>query len=193
LRPAPWTGIPLYIVLALLLSACAREDRDFRAVPPGASPPVVVPVGQLQPGPPTPVVHYTVYENNAWAISEGKRLFNWFNCAACHSAGGGGSFGPPLIDQEWRYGSAPEQIFQTIQEGRPRGMPSFRGRISTDDTWKIVAYVRSMSEHTPIDTWSGRGDVMEEANPEPAEGPARDTEPDSARLEPDTAKRSGRP
>ena len=165
----------------LVLAACAREDRDFRAAPPGASPPAVIPVGEIQAGPQTRVVHYTVYENNAWAISEGKRLYNWFNCAVCHAPGGGGGMGPPLIDQEWRYGSAPEQIFQTIQEGRPRGMPSFRGRISDDDTWKIVAYVRSLTEHTPIDTWSGRGDVMEEANPEPAEGPARDTEPDSAR------------
>jgi cytochrome c oxidase cbb3-type subunit 3 len=159
----------------VLLSACDRERRDFRPAPPGASPPLVIPVGEIQPGPPTRVEHLSVYEHNAWAISEGRRLFSWFNCAGCHSSGGGGSMGPSLIDAEWIYGSAPEQIFQTIQEGRPRGMPSFRNRISTDDTWKLVAYVRSMSKRTPSDTWSGRGDVMQEANPEPQPSALPDT------------------
>ena len=82
--------------------------------------------------------------------------------------------GPQLIDKEWIYGSQPENIFATIQEGRPNGMPAFHGRISNGDTWKLVAYVRSLSELTPPDTWVGRVDVMQDANPEPEEGRMRE-------------------
>jgi cytochrome c oxidase cbb3-type subunit 3 len=158
---------PTVLALAALLAACEREDRDFREVPPGSAAGGIVRTSGLQAGPPTPEATATVYEENAWAVSEGKRLFSWFNCAGCHSPGGGGSMGPPLIDDQWIYGSEPENIFQTIQQGRPNGMPSFKGRIGTADTWKLVAYVRSLSELTPFDTWSGRGDQLEDANPDP--------------------------
>lgn len=165
--------------LGAAMAGCEREHRDFREAPPGAAVTAAVRLSDLQAGPPTPELTTTVYEENAWAIAEGHRLYNWFNCSSCHSPGGGGGIGPPLIDQEWIYGSYPENVFESIQEGRPDGMPSFRGRISAADTWKLVAYVRSMSELTPPDTWPGRVDVMQEANPEPQEGPA--VEPPEAR------------
>jgi cytochrome c oxidase cbb3-type subunit 3 len=49
------------------------------------------------------------------------------------------------MDDVWIYGSAPENIYATIVEGRPNGMPSFRGKIPDSQIWQIVAYVRSMS------------------------------------------------
>ena len=39
----------------------------------------------------------------------------------------------------------PEQVFATIVEGRPNGMPSFGGKIPDYQVWQLVAYVRSMS------------------------------------------------
>ena len=66
--------------------------------------------------------------SNAYARREGKRLFSWYNCIGCHANGGGG-MGPPLMDDEWIYGSEPANIFATIVEGRPNGMPSFGGSI----------------------------------------------------------------
>jgi cytochrome c oxidase cbb3-type subunit 3 len=167
----------LVATAALVLGGCERERRNFHEAPPGATVPGAVRMSELQPGVPLQEVNYTVYEDNAWAISQGQRLFIWFNCNGCHAPGGGGSIGPPLIDDEWIYGSAPENIFHTIQEGRPDGMPSFKGRISAADTWKLVAYVRYLSELTPPDTWPGRADIMEEANPEPEEGSAREGSP----------------
>src|SRR6266487_4198558 len=83
-------------------------------------------------------------EESAYAISEGKRLDAWFNCVSCHFHGGGG-IGPALMDDQWIYGSAPENIYAAIVEGRPNGMPSFRGKIPDPQVWQIVAYVRSMS------------------------------------------------
>lgn len=164
------TTLLLTILLAAGLAGCERETRDFRVSPPGNAPSDPVRLSALQPGVPLRDASLATYQENAWAMSEGYRLFNQFNCAGCHSPGGGGGIGPPLIDQEWIYGSAPENVFQTIQEGRPNGMPSFKGRISSADTWKLVVYVRSMSELTSADMWPGRADAMEEANPEPQEG-----------------------
>ena len=49
------------------------------------------------------------------------------------------------MDEQWIYGAKPDEIFATIMEGRPNGMPSFRGRIPEHQAWQLVAYVRSMS------------------------------------------------
>ena len=65
------------------------------------------------------------------------------------------------MDDEWIYGSEPENIFETIVEGRPNGMPSFRGKIPTDQVWQLVAYVRSMSGLLPKDVAPGRNDDMQ--------------------------------
>jgi cytochrome c oxidase cbb3-type subunit 3 len=99
------------------------------------------------------------YDNNAWAVSEGKRLYTWYNCVGCHANGGGG-MGPPLMDDEWIYGSEPAQIHATIVEGRPNGMPSFGGKIPDQQIWQIVAYVRSLSGQLPKDVRSTRNDHM---------------------------------
>ena len=64
------------------------------------------------------------YENNAYQLGQGKRLYDWFNCKGCHANGGGAS-GPALIDGWWRYGPDPVSIFLSIRDGRPHGMPAF--------------------------------------------------------------------
>lgn len=83
------------------------------------------------------------YINSRHAINEGKRLYAWFNCVGCHANGGGG-MGPPLIDETWIYGSTPANIYSSIMEGRPNGMPAFHGKIPEQEVWKLVAYVRSL-------------------------------------------------
>ena len=149
------------VLLAAALSACQREDRRFRTWPPAASAIPAVRQSQLQPGPTTrDLAVRNEYGDNAWAVSEGKRLYNQFNCSGCHFQGGGG-IGPPLMDSQWIYGSQPENIFATIVEGRPNGMPSFRGKLGNDQVWKLVAYVRSMSGLLAKDVASGRNDVMQ--------------------------------
>lgn len=160
-------------MLLLLLSGCDREERRFREAPPSATPLPAVTLTELQAGP----VHsasmaHTEYEENAWAIAEGKLLYSAFNCNGCHAMGGGGS-GPPLMDDEWIYGSQPENVFATIVEGRPNGMPSFRGRMSNQQVWQLVSYVRSMSALTPKDARPGRDDHMQVTTPEVLREPRR--------------------
>jgi cytochrome c oxidase cbb3-type subunit 3 len=153
-----------YQVAALLamsaLTSCKREERRFRDASPDHPPAGVVRLSTLQPGLAADTTHVAnPYEYNAYAITEGQRFFGWYNCAGCHSNGGGG-IGPALMDDKWIYGSAPEQIYQTILEGRPGGMPSFAGRIPTPQVWQIVAYVRSLSGLTPASARSSRTDHM---------------------------------
>jgi cytochrome c oxidase cbb3-type subunit 3 len=40
-------------------------------------------------------------------------------------------------------------------------MPSFGGKLSNDQVWQLVAYVRSMSGLLPKDVASGRNDDMQ--------------------------------
>ena len=70
------------------------------------------------------------------------------------------------MDDQWIYGSNPDQIFATIIEGRPNGMPSFRGKIVDQQVWQIVAYIRSMSAQGPYDARPGRDDDMALGPPE---------------------------
>jgi cytochrome c oxidase cbb3-type subunit 3 len=99
------------------------------------------------------------YARNAWAISEGKRLYTWFNCNGCHAQGGGDS-GPALMDTAWIYGGEPADIYRSIAEGRPNGMPAFGGRVPAAQVWQLVAYVQSMSGQLRKDVRSGRSDHM---------------------------------
>jgi cytochrome c oxidase cbb3-type subunit 3 len=143
-----------------LFTACKREERRFEETPPSATPSGVVRVSALQPGTPEDTTHLAnPYENNAYAQSEGQRLFGWYNCSGCHSNGGGG-MGPPLMDDKWIYGSSPENIYTTIVQGRPNGMPSFAGRIPAPQIWQIVTYVRSLSGLTPSAARGARTDHM---------------------------------
>jgi cytochrome c oxidase cbb3-type subunit 3 len=133
------------VLCAVALAACEREQRQFE-VPPAASVAVKsLRMSTITPGGPaaTPNV-VNPYEDNAYALAEGKRLFTWYNCVGCHAQGGGGQ-GPALMDATWIYGSAPANVFATIVQGRPNGMPAFGGRIPENEVWELVAYVRSLS------------------------------------------------
>ena len=154
------------IILGLVLLACEREERGFRVEPPSASRINSKTLSDLQPGSRIPVAEVkNEYEENAYAVSEGKRLFEAYNCNGCHAQGGGG-MGPPLMDARWIYGARPEQIFATIVEGRPNGMPSFRGKVPDFQVWQLAAYVRSMSGQVSKDVAPGRPDNMSAKTPE---------------------------
>jgi cytochrome c oxidase cbb3-type subunit 3 len=152
----------LITALALVsVVSCQREERRFRELPAAAQRHNRERLVSLVPGPYTADIRVkSPYQNNAFAISEGKRLFTWYNCQGCHSNGGGG-MGPPLMDDRWIYGSDPENIFSTIVEGRPNGMPSFRGKIPDYQVWQLVAYVQSLSGNVPKAAANGRSDDMQ--------------------------------
>src|SRR5438128_2687646 len=147
-RSIPSTRALLLLIVAGALTACEREDRPLRSEPVPGEHREAIAIASNSPGPIGPVEKKSgtrqEYEKSAFHVSQGKKLFTWYNCSGCHANGGGGS-GPALMDDVWIYGSAPMAVYQTIVEGRPNGMPAFRGRIPEDQIWQLVSYVRSMS------------------------------------------------
>jgi cytochrome c oxidase cbb3-type subunit III len=155
------------LLLAALAGGCEREARRYKDLPASANRETSVRLTGLQPGvaqQPAPVV--SPYQQNAWGIGEGKRLYSAFNCAPCHGVNGGGAIGPPLIDDKWIYGGDADQIYSTISQGRPDGMPSFGGHVPAQQIWQLVAYVQALSGQVEASTATSRNDDQMAALPE---------------------------
>jgi cytochrome c oxidase cbb3-type subunit 3 len=135
----------VHSVLLVMAASCNREQDRSAAAPPAGALVEGNQVTPLQPGTPVPVRPVlNPLAPTEEVLAEGKWLFDHFNCSGCH-ASGGGAIGPPLMDDEWIYGSSAGNIFWTIIEGRPQGMPAYGGRIAERQVWQLVAYVRSLS------------------------------------------------
>jgi cytochrome c oxidase cbb3-type subunit 3 len=138
--------LSLVVVTALVLSACEREQRDFHSSNAGNPP------GDH-------------YQRDAYDVAQGKRLFAWMNCAGCHSHGGGG-MGPALMDDRWIYGGKIQQIYSSIRDGRPNGMPSWKHRMTDQEMWQVAAYVRSMGRYVRKDVATSRDDALQSGEAE---------------------------
>jgi cytochrome c oxidase cbb3-type subunit 3 len=157
----------LALAATAALVGCNRENRNLKASP-AESGPHAVTVSDLYPGPTaaqTPSDPRGLeYEGNATHISNGARYYRWFNCNGCHFNGGGG-IGPPLMDEAWRYGGQIEQIYASIAQGRPNGMPAFRDKIPEQQIWEIAAYVRTLSGNADKLAAQSRGEEMRSIPP----------------------------
>lgn len=157
----------LTLALALAAAGCDREERQSRSKPLPETAPGATVTGTLYAGSPLPGrvdPRAAEYENNSYHIAQGQRLFSWMNCVGCHAHGGGG-MGPPLMDDQWRYGAEMPQIVSTIVEGRPNGMPSFRGKVTEQQAWQLAAFVRSLSAQPRQDALPARADEMSNTEP----------------------------
>jgi len=159
-------------VVAAALCACDREERVSRGKPLAETIPATASRGDPRAA---------MYAGNAYAISQGQRLFNWMNCVGCHAHGGGG-MGPALMDDRWRYGGSIEQIAATIYQGRPNGMPSWKDKLTEQQIWQLAAYVRTLSGQQRKDSVAARADTLSNTPPQtqarreplrPASGDAR--------------------
>ena len=155
------------IVMAASLGACRRETQDVRGAARGE---VVLPQQQASvvraadtTGLPAEGVLARValgdiagagnntfdatirnpYTGDMAAIKEGHDLFIGMNCAGCHGYDLKGGMGPDLTDSYWRYGGAPADIYKTIFEGRPQGMPAWGRTMPPALLWKVAAYIES--------------------------------------------------
>jgi cytochrome c oxidase cbb3-type subunit III len=155
-------ALVLGLTMVVLIAACEREERETKTVPEEETRLSAVVLSPLQPGEASapPGGSHRSIEENAFNLAQGKQLYTWFNCNGCH-AHGGGDIGPALMDDQWLYGSEIENVYATIVQGRPNGMPSFRNRIPDQQVWQIAAYVRSMSGLTPATASPSRSDEMQ--------------------------------
>ena len=152
--------LALAVMLLAMVAGCHREERRFSDSLPASTPLDAVVQSDIRPGgAPPPHQPDFSYETNAFAVSQGKQLYEWFNCKGCH-ADGGGAIGPPLMDDQWIYGELPQNIYATIVQGRPNGMPSFGGKIPPQQVWQLVAYVRSLAGQVRKDVDTARADHL---------------------------------
>lgn len=94
-------------------------------------------------------------------VAEGGRLFVTYNCGDCHGAGGSGAMAPSLGDNRWRYGGTQDEVFRSIAEGRPGGMPAWGATIPGPQMIALTAYVRSLGEGKDLSTENFTGATVE--------------------------------
>ncbi|HET7811051.1 MAG TPA: c-type cytochrome [Steroidobacteraceae bacterium] len=168
----------------LALPGCDRERREFALPPPATSPPSQTALSPLVAGSRDPAFRDQQthqYGENAYQLSQGQTLYSAFNCVGCH-AHGGGDVGPALMDDKWIYGGDLDQVYLSIAQGRPNGMPAFAGLIPPQQIWQIAAYVRSLSGQGPKAARPSREDHLrtpppQEARAAPPRGDARGDQP----------------
>jgi cytochrome c oxidase cbb3-type subunit 3 len=139
-----YMGIVLCGSLLLMFSSACRRSSNTNSV--AVSEPALSssPVGPVPGG--VQAISYPTnpYAHDPVALQDGRRLFNWYNCSGCHGGHAGGGMGPSLRDPVWIYGNRDDQIFDTIAEGRSKGMPAWGTKIPETQIWELVAYIKSM-------------------------------------------------
>jgi cytochrome c oxidase cbb3-type subunit 3 len=118
----------------------------------------------IQPGlvtPPAGLVLRNPHEGDPAAVATGAKLFVAYNCLDCHGADGSGAMGPSLADGRWHFGGAPAEVFESIYQGRPEGMPAWGSLISPDQIWMLVSYVRSLEANKNVTTENFTGKTVE--------------------------------
>jgi len=78
------------------------------------------------------------YPSTPALIAEGRELYLEAACYACHGLNAKGNFGPDLT----HLGKTDAEIFDFV-------MSSYRGKVTNREGWKIINYLRSLSEHAP--------------------------------------------
>lgn len=80
------------------------------------------------------------------ALREGQKIYERHDCHICHGRRGGGGIGPSLRDGRWSYGSTDADLYKSIHDGRPGGMLAFGDKLSEEEIWKLVTFVRLFSQ-----------------------------------------------
>ena len=79
------------------------------------------------------------------ALAVGQKLF-LNHCAQCHASDGGGSRGfPSLIDRDWLWGGAPQDIKASITDGRNGVMPPWGAVLGEQGVKDVAHFVMSLS------------------------------------------------
>jgi cytochrome c oxidase cbb3-type subunit 3 len=129
------------LLISLLASGCHREPTPAAA---GGTSAANTPVGPIPGGVQDTHYRQNPLEGDPVALQDGRRLFNWYNCSGCHGGHAGGGMGPSLRDRDWLYGDRPDQIYDSIAQGRSKGMPAWGSKIPEQQVWELVAYIKSM-------------------------------------------------
>src|SRR5262245_53036564 len=96
---------------------------------------------------------------NADAVASGRRLYDQ-TCQACHGPEGQGDRGAALNRGGFTHGNEDGDLFHVIRAGVPgTQMPPFP-RISDEQTWQLVSYIRSLTpKESSVATAANRRDA----------------------------------
>jgi len=93
----------------------------------------------------------------AESLTAGQQIYQKY-CRFCHGAdakGNGpmapkGTHPPDLTDAEWTYGSTDGEIFAVLRDGAgpKQEMKPFKGKLSDQDMWNVVNYLRTLTTKT---------------------------------------------
>jgi mono/diheme cytochrome c family protein len=88
----------------------------------------------------------------AKSVTQGKRFY-FVYCVACHDQDGkglgrrdfNGTQPADLTDPDaWSHGTSPEAVFSNIREGTKDDMPPFKDKLTEEQVWHVVNFVRSL-------------------------------------------------
>ena len=92
------------------------------------------------------------------SVAAGEKIYT-AQCVACHGAAGKGDgkmaaqLDPKpadLTDAGWKHGSSDGEIFTLIKDGsKNTGMKGFGAKLTANDMWNIVNYLRSIGPKSP--------------------------------------------
>jgi cytochrome c oxidase cbb3-type subunit 3 len=102
----------------------ARDEAQKAAVPPPTAPAATA-------------------SDPAVLVEAGKKLYAE-RCAVCHGPEGKGGIGPDLTRKDLKYGKTDQALAESIEKGRPGGMPGFAGQISHEQVGGLVAFIKSL-------------------------------------------------
>lgn len=88
------------------------------------------------------------YLKDPAAVKRGEMIYTGTCGAYCHpSSNNDATDAPFLFDCDWKHGGSDQQIYHTIKTGVPgTRMVSFAKALPDEDIWKIIAYLRSVSQ-----------------------------------------------
>jgi mono/diheme cytochrome c family protein len=89
------------------------------------------------------------------SIASGEKTFQ-ASCASCHGPAGAGDgkniaqMNPKpsnLTDASWKHGTTDGEIFTLIRDGsKNTSMKSFGGKMTANDIWNVVNYIRTLKK-----------------------------------------------
>jgi cytochrome c oxidase cbb3-type subunit 3 len=95
------------------------------------------------------------------AAATGAKLYISYNCIDCHGADGSGAMAPAFSDGRWHFGGSESEVYESIFQGRPDGMPAWGGLIDDASIWRLVSYVRSLQEGKDVATENFTGKLVQ--------------------------------
>ena len=114
-------------------------------------------VAQEHPSEPHRHPEAQAIENPLESTADSRRIGRQryvFMCRECHGNSGRGdgdmshAGGVPsdFTDDVWQHGESDGELFTVIKDGVTADMQSYANRLSDDDIWHVVNYLRSLAE-----------------------------------------------